>query len=104
MLAELERRKRRGQEPRTLRQVNEALASLGYRLDRKLDCKSVNRILTGEDAGKSYPAINAYVVEIDTGLSFANVSARRDANFRRLQEIRLSGELYAVVRGRILEI
>jgi len=104
MHAEVERRKRRGHEPRTVRQVNDALSRLGYRLDRTSDCKSVNRILTGEDAGKSYPAINAYVVEIDTGLSFANVAARRDANFRRLQELRLSGELYAVVRGRILEI
>jgi len=101
---EVERRKRRGCEPKTLRQVIGVLADLGYKLDRTLDCKSDNRYLTGEDAGKSYPAINAYVVECDSGLSFADVAARRDENFRRLQELRKSDELYAVIRGRILEI
>jgi hypothetical protein len=104
MLAEVERRKRRGYAPKTLRQLNASLGRLGYRLDRSCDCLSVNRYITGENAGESYPAINAYVVESDTGLSFAHVSARRDENYRRLQELRFSGELYAVVRGRVLEI
>jgi len=101
---ELERRECRGHSPVTLRQLSAALKPLGYRLNRSDDCLSDNRYLTGPDAGASYPAINAYVVEIDTGLSFAHVSARRDVNYRRLQEMRRSEELYAVVRGRILEI
>lgn len=104
LIEEVERRKRRGCEPKTLRQVIDVLAGLGYELDRSLDCKGDNLYLTGELVGKSYPAINAYVVECDSGLSFANVAARRDENFRRLQELRRSGELYAVIRGRILEI
>ena len=104
--AELDRRKARGQLPSTVAAITRRLAVLGYKMDRRLDCRSDNRHLTGEHAGQSYPAINAYIREADTGLSFASVDARRDANFCRLQEIRFSGELFAVIRrcGRILEL
>lgn len=101
---ELDRRRRRGHNPVALHQLTAVLAGIGYRLDRALDCRSDNRYLSGPDMGRSYPAVNACIVEADTGLSFANVMARRDDNFRRLQELRFSGELFAVVRGRIFEL
>ena len=101
---EVERRKVRGHGPKTVACINAELAAIGYKLDRRLDCKSANRYLSGEFAGQSYDAINAYVVEADTGLSFAHVNARRDENFQTLQRIRFNQELYAVVRGRILEL
>lgn len=49
-----------------------------------------------ERAGESYPCCTTGIDEIDTGLSFANCDARRDTNFRALQELRASGELFAV--------
>jgi hypothetical protein len=104
LTVELDHRKAKGQLPVTVAAIKCHLAAIGYRMDRGLDCRSDNRYMTGNYAGQSYPAVNAYVVEADTGLSFANVGARRDANFRRLQEIRFMGELFAVVRGRLLEL
>ena len=101
---ELDRRKARGDAPVTLAQMKRALAAIGYRLDRSLDCASMNRYLTGDCAGQSYPAINTGVKEADTGLSAFNVNARRDENFKALQRMRFNEELFAVVRGRILEI
>jgi hypothetical protein len=44
------------------------------------------------------------VREIDSGLSFAHVDARRDENFRALQQLRFEGSLFAVVRGTLFEI
>ena len=103
--AELDRRKARGETPSTLTHVKQVLAELGYRLDRSGDCHGMSRYMTGEDAGCSYPCTTTYIVEADTGVGFAHYKdARRDENFRKLQALRFSGELFAVVRGRILEI
>lgn len=101
---ELDYRRSRGLEPVSLKFLKQELAELGYKLDRRLDCKSNTRHMSGERCGQSYPAINLYVVEADTGLSFAHVEARRDENHARLQHLRYHGTLFAVVRGYILEI
>ena len=69
-----------------------------------MDCRGTSRYLTGEFAGLSYPVNTTGVKESDTGLSAFNVNARRDANFKELQRLRFEEELYAVVRGRILEV
>jgi len=101
---ELQHRREAGNSPSTVAGINAALLAIGYRLDRSMDCLSMNRHVTGDYAGASYPAINVYPVEADTGMSACHVDARRDANFCELQRIRYEEELFAVVRGRILEI
>ena len=89
--------------PVTMRALNVKLAALGYKLDPACACLSSNKHLTGERAGKSYPAKNAYIVESDTGISFAHYAkARRDLNYTALQEMRKAGEVFAVSRGRIM--
>jgi hypothetical protein len=102
--AEVARRKARGFSPTTVAGMKAALAEIGYKIDRSMDCHSMNRYVSGEFAGQSYPAVNTGVVEADSGLSFAHVDARRDTNFKTLQRMRFNEELYVVVRGRILEI
>lgn len=84
----------------TLAQMESSLARIGYRLDRDCDAVGDNLHLTGPLAGHSYPAVNLYVVEADTGIGAHNVKARRDENYRAFQALR--GTLYAVVRGRVL--
>ena len=102
--AEVARRRLRGLEPKTVAGIRAALAEIGYKMDRSCDARGVTRYLSGEFAGATYPATTVYIVEADTGVSFANYrEARRDENFRRLQEMRRSGGLYAVVGDRILE-
>jgi hypothetical protein len=102
---ELDRRKARGNHPTTVAGMNTALAKIGYKMDRSMNCHGISRILTGEFAGESYPCTTTNIKEIDTGISaYHYKNARRDANFRELQRIRFHEELYAVVRGRILEI
>jgi hypothetical protein len=101
---EVERRMARGYAPVSVKQLNATLARLGYKLDRSCDCRGENRYITGELVGEHYPATNAYPVEIDTGMSAFHVDARRDENYRELQRLRYHEALYAVVRGRILEI
>jgi hypothetical protein len=102
--SELDRRAARGQLPTTIRELSRRLSQLGYKLNRDGDCKGAPRWMTGDAAGSSYPGVSLDVVEADTGIGFANVNARRDSNFKELQRIRYTGELFAIVRGRILEI
>lgn len=101
---ELERRRARGYAPVTVAEMKARLAHLGYKLDRTMDCVGTPRYMAGPHAGESYPAIVTGVREIDTNLSFANVDARRDENFEALQQLRFEGSLFAVIRGRLLEI
>jgi hypothetical protein len=101
---ELERRRLRGHAPVTVRAMAARLAELGYRLDRSADCSSRARYVSGPNAGESYPATTTGVREIDSGLSFAHVDARRDENFHALQQLRFEGSLFAVVRGALFEI
>lgn len=101
---ELARRAAQGLKPLTLQGLSARLASIGYKLDRSGDCPHIARYVTGEHAGETYPAISSSIREADTGASFANVDARRDDNFRTLQEWRFNGELFAVVRDHIFEV
>lgn len=87
----------------TLAEIIRRVDALGYRLDRSMDCACVARTMTGPDAGTSYPTITACPREKDTGLSFANCDARRDANYKALQAMRLGG-VFAIVRGHIFDI
>jgi len=87
-----------------LKTFDQELRTIGYRLDRGMDCTSLNRYMTGERAGQSYPAVNMYPVQVSDGVSAFHVDSRRDANFQRLQEMRLNDELFALHRGRIYKI
>jgi len=102
--SELAYRASQGHYPSTLEQISARLAELGYELDRAMDCHCASRYMTGPRAGQSYPCITTGIRERDTKLSFANVDARRDANFRQLQDIRREGSLFAVLRGAILSL
>jgi len=104
LAAELEHRASLGQHPVSLASIESTLRGLGYRLDRRLDSRHLARWVSGPRAGESYPALHTSIVEIDTGLSFAHVEARRDAAFQHLQALRRTGECFAVVGGHILEI
>lgn len=84
--------------------LDKELRKIGYRLDRKMDCRSTARWMTGDRAGESYPACSTGIKEVDTGLSAFNVDARRDANFDKLQELRITGAWVAMHNGYILEI
>jgi len=98
---ELLARQRLGLRPVSLPELNLRLAAIGYALERALDCDATNRQFSGEP----YPAINPCIVEADTGISFAHATkARRDSNFDKLQKLRFGAALFAIVRGRILEI
>jgi hypothetical protein len=101
---ELAWRRQRGQSPVTVQAIAQALTALGYKLDRSMDCRGHSRYLTGERAGESYPCMTTGIQEADTGLGAFQATARRDANFRKLQALRYNGELFAVVRGYLLEI
>lgn len=76
--------------------------ALGYRLNRRDDCRHYARYMDGPRAGESYPCVSTGLVEADTGLSVWNIHARRDDNFRAMQELR--GSVCAVSRGYVLEV
>jgi hypothetical protein len=82
----------------SVREMERQFRALGYTLDRSLDCRSIARYL---DSGRCYPACTTGVSEIDTGKSAFHVEARRDSNFRAMQQLRL--DIFAVSRGHILE-
>ena len=99
---EVSRRTQAGARCLALEQFKAEYARLGYRFDRSCDCASQARYMSGPHAGASYPALSLYPVEADTGRSAWNVESRRDANFKALQALR--GEVFAVSRGRIVEV
>jgi hypothetical protein len=82
-------------------QLKAMIREIGYRFDPHMTCKSLARYMTGTRAGESYPSNALYPRQIDDGLSYANVGARRDANFDRLKEIR--NTYYSVHGGYIYE-
>jgi len=101
---ELAARAADGWHPVSLSDIKRRLRDIGYALDRTLDCRSTARIMTGPRAGKTYPTLSTGIKEADTGRSAFHVEARRDANFRTLQELRFEVGLYAVVNGAILDV
>lgn len=83
----------------TRKDLDRALAALGYRIDDALSFNYVNNL----NPGPSYPARSCYIVESDTGIGFAHYKdARRDENFRALQDFRFQPN--PVIRGRVYEI
>lgn len=101
---ELARRRANGHTPMTVKQMEQTLGNLGYRLDRNKDCRQLVRITDGPDAGVSYPAILTGVAEIDTGKGAFHFEARRDDNYKKMYEMHFNESMFAVVRGCILEI
>jgi hypothetical protein len=95
---ELEYRKSIGCKRLSVAEFTARFSELGYCLDRSLDCRATARYLHND---RTYPCCTVYVVEADTGLSFANVKARTDGKFRALQQLRQ--DIFAVSRGAILE-
>lgn len=102
--AEVRARTARGFPPKTIAQIRKEILEIGYRIDRRLDAMGKTRILTGERAGESYPCITTGIVEADTGRSAFHFAARRDANFARLQDMRLNESHYAIVKGSIFDL
>lgn len=82
---EVQRRLAHGGEAVTMRELNQRLRNIGYRLDRRNDCFCSARDMA---TGESYPCCTGYVVQLDDGVSFANVNARRDSSFEELQKLR----------------
>lgn len=101
---ELIRRANQGHRPVSVAEMDRTLRALGYKLARDRDCRSVTRCMQGLGAGESYPAVNTGVDEVDSGLSFSHVDARRDGNFKALQEIRFNQSLFALTGNAILDI
>jgi hypothetical protein len=50
-----------------------------------MDCKVLSRYMTDERVGQSYPCHALKQVQIDNGLSWSHIIARRDANFEALK-------------------
>lgn len=73
------------------------LTTLGYKID---PVNSFNYINTNNK--RQYKARSIYIVESNTGLSFANINARCDDNFKELQSLRYNTFVYH--NGRIWEI
>lgn len=85
----------------TLKELEAKIRALGYRFNRAMDCKSLSRYMSGERAGQSYPCHALKPVQIDNGMSWAHVDARRDANFDALKVLRDSH--FAISGGHICE-
>lgn len=86
----------------TLREYLERFKAIGYTFDRSCDCASTARYLTGERQGHTYPYLALYPLQADNRLSAWNVEARRDENYEAFK--RLRNTLFAVSRGRVVEI
>lgn len=80
------------------------LKQLGYKISKKDGCYSRNRHMTGPCAGRSYPAFNLYVTEASSGLGASNVDARRDDNYKKMQEIRFNESFFSVAHGVIYKL
>lgn len=87
----------------SIRQLEQVVKSLGYRFDRRLDCRSVARWMTGNRAGCSYPSCQLSLVQIDDGKSAFHVEARRDEQFKALQALRWNQPYFAVSKKAIVE-
>jgi len=90
-----------GQRRVSLEVFEDTIRQYGYRFDRRMDCKGPSRYMTGDRAGKSYPALSLKPVQIDDGLAWCNVEARRDSNFDALKASRET--MFSLVNGRIAE-
>ena len=74
----------------TKREFQAELARLGYRV--ATDSKTFNYINRGNKI--HYMAKSVFIEETDSKKHFCNVEARRDANFKTLQELRFNSFVY----------
>ena len=73
------------------------LSRLGYKIDSSLSFNYNNNLNK-----KAYKARSIYIREISSGFGCCNIHARRDANFKALQDIRFRVEV--IERGRTWEL
>jgi len=73
------------------------LAQLGYKIEEESSFNYYNT--ANED---KWLARSCYIIEIDTRLSFANINARRDDNFKKLQALRTERDY--IINGRRYEL
>lgn len=88
-----------GRQQLSVEEFGARFLELGYHLHRMDDCHCVAQYL---DSGRTYPCTTTGLLEDDTRKRAFNVEARRDDKFRAMQKLR--GEIFAVSRGRILEV
>lgn len=82
---EVEASLKAGARQMTLPVIRTELRRIGYEIDPGTRAAGVFRNL---DTGNNYPGATYGVCEIDTRMSAFHYQARRDANFRALQEFR----------------
>lgn len=98
---EIQDRLQAGQVQIPFKQLEELIGTVGYRFDRRFECKTVARILSGPRAGSRYPVLSIKPVQADDGRAFSHVEARRDQRFDQLIAIRR--KYFAVVDGHLAE-
>lgn len=96
---EIESSLKAGMRQVSLQQLDAELVALGYVRDTDTRCACTAKNLT---TGNTYPCVTFGVKESDSGLSAFHVAARRDDNFRRLQELRFW--TFVVSRGSIVAV
>jgi len=73
------------------------LKLVGYKI-----CPSTSFDYTNTSNAIIYNARSISIIEADTGLSFGHIDARKDGNFRKLQEIRM--EYLVFEKNRVWEL
>jgi hypothetical protein len=101
VLQEIRQRLDCGQVQITLKQLEQMIEAIGYRLDRRFDCKSMATIMSGPRAGTRLPTLSVKPVQMDDGKAFSHYEARRDRRFDQLIQIRRT--YFAVVDGHLAE-
>lgn len=81
----------------TKKSVISKLSSLGYKISEKDSFNYVNK----GNPPEIWNARACYIIEKDSGLSFCNINARRDENFKLLQEYRKND---FIINGRVYEL
>lgn len=93
---EVYRRLARGWELLSVLEFTRRFEQLGYRPDRTLDCKQIDR-----SGNPPYPLIVTGLLELKTGRSAYHFEGTRDDNFTAAQALR--HKIFSVTRGHILE-
>jgi Holliday junction resolvasome RuvABC DNA-binding subunit len=88
----------------TMSQVVFRLNLIGYKLDRKMDCRGMAKWMTGERAGETYHCLTTGIIEADTKRSAFHFEARRDKNFDELQDMRKTGIYVPMANGYFFEL
>lgn len=86
----------------SLKELDERLRTIGYRLDRKSRRAGIFRYVSGPYEGRTFPKLEYGVIQLSDGQSASHAEARRDANYDLMQSMR--DELFALVRGAIQSI